>query len=94
MITICSIWGLIFFLLALFSCRPIPKNWKPGLEGKCIGWGTKDPNEFFPMFLGHALSNSLLDTMVLLLPVPFITSLRIAGKSRMGLAVLFTLGFV
>lgn len=44
------------------------------------------------MFLGHSVSNLVLDTMVLLLPVPFITALRIAGKSRAGLIGLFILG--
>ena len=62
------------------------------LPGRCIGWGAKDPAEFFPMFLGHSVSNLLLDAMVLLLPVPFITALRIAGKSRAGLIGLFILG--
>ncbi|EMD64248.1 hypothetical protein COCSADRAFT_181377 [Bipolaris sorokiniana ND90Pr] len=92
MIVICTIWGLTFFLLAIFSCRPIAKNWNMNLPGRCIGWGAKDPAEFFPMFLGHSVSNLLLDAMVLLLPVPFITALRIAGKSRAGLIGLFILG--
>lgn len=44
------------------------------------------------MFLGHAVSNSVLDILVLLLPVPFMTALRIAGKSRAGLIGLFIMG--
>ncbi|EMD88857.1 hypothetical protein COCC4DRAFT_137122 [Bipolaris maydis ATCC 48331] len=92
MIVICTLWGLTFFLLAVFSCRPIAKNWNMNLPGRCIGWGSKDPAKFFPMFLGHSVSNLVLDTMVLLLPVPFITALRIAGKSRAGLIGLFILG--
>jgi hypothetical protein len=85
---------LTFFLLALFSCNPIAKNWNPYLQGRCIGWGTKEPNEFFAMFLGHALSNAVLDALVLLLPVPFLTMLRLAGKSRAGLFTLFALGCI
>ncbi|XP_014560327.1 hypothetical protein COCVIDRAFT_89338 [Bipolaris victoriae FI3] len=92
MIVICTLWGLTFFMLALFPCRPIAKNWNMNLPGRCIGWGAKDPTQFFPMFLGHSISNLLLDAMVLLLPVPFITALRIAGKSRAGLIGLFILG--
>ncbi|KAL6154291.1 hypothetical protein ACJBU6_07559 [Exserohilum turcicum] len=92
MIAVCSAWGLTFFPLALFSCRPIAKNWDPLVPGKCIGWGSKDPEEFFAMFLGHAVSNSVLDILVLLLPVPFMTALRIAGKSRAGLIGLFIMG--
>ncbi|KAL7775548.1 hypothetical protein CFE70_009391 [Pyrenophora teres f. teres 0-1] len=82
LMAICSVWGCTFFMLALFPCKPIAKNWNMTLEGKCIGWGTKDPNKFYAMFLGHSVSNCILDIMVLLLPVPFLTTLRIAGKSR------------
>lgn len=92
MIVICAAWGLVFFPLALFSCNPIAKNWDPLRPGRCFGWGSKDPKDFFGMFLGHAISNCVLDIMVLLLPVPFITALRIAGKSRTGLIGLFIMG--
>jgi hypothetical protein len=94
MIVISSLWGLTFFLLALFPCNPIAKNWNPTMQGTCIGWGSKDPADFFRMFLGHAVSNCVLDIMVLLVPVPFVTTLRIAGKSRAGLVGLFSLGCV
>jgi hypothetical protein len=36
----------------------------------------------------------LLDMMVLALPVPFLSMLRLAGKSRAGLVALFSLGCV
>jgi hypothetical protein len=94
LITLCAAWGLTFFCLALFSCNPISKNWNPYLRGKCIGWGTKEPNQFFAMFLGHALSNAVLDALVLLLPVPFLAMLRLAGKSKAGLITLFILGCI
>ncbi|KAG9193742.1 hypothetical protein G6011_03777 [Alternaria panax] len=94
MIVICSMWGLTFFCLALFPCHPIAKNWRPTLEGTCIGWGSKSPRDFFHMYLGHAVSNCLLDILVLLVPIPFVTTLRIAGKSRAGLFGLFSLGCV
>lgn len=92
LIVICASWGLTFFFLALFSCSPIAKNWSPSLPGRCIGWGSKDPDDFFVMFLGHSVSNSALDILVLLLPMPFLRMLRLAGKSRAGLITLFTLG--
>jgi hypothetical protein len=94
LITISSMWGLAFFLLAVFPCNPIAKDWKPQLDGTCIGWGSKDPNQFFEMFVGHSASNMVLDLMVLMVPVPFLSMLRIAGKSKVGLVTLFTLGTV
>jgi hypothetical protein len=89
-----SLWGLVFVLLAVFPCNPINKNWLPYEQGKCFGWGSKDPDEFFAMFAGHSASNMLLDLLVLLTPVPFLGMLRIAGKSRAGLITLFTLGIM
>jgi hypothetical protein len=70
------------------------KNWDFRLPGKCIGWGSKDPEEFFGMFMGHAVSNCALDILVLVLPVPFLTMLRLAGKSKKALISLFALGSV
>lgn len=87
-------WGFSFFLLALFPCQPIAKNWNPALKGKCVGWGSKDPNKFFSMWAGHAATNMFLDIVVLLLPLPFLGMLRLAGKSRVGLIALFAMGGV
>jgi hypothetical protein len=87
-------WGLAFFVLAVFPCNPIAKDWHPQLDGTCIGWGSKDPDKFFQMFLGHSASNMVLDLLVLVVPIPFLSMLRIAGKSKVGLITLFTLGIV
>jgi hypothetical protein len=92
LIIISSMWGLCFFLLAAFPCSPIAKDWKPQLDGTCIGWGSKDPDKFFQMFVGHSASNMVLDLLVLMVPIPFLSMLRIAGKSKVGLITLFTLG--
>lgn len=85
-------WGTTFFLLALFPCAPIAKNWHPFLDGRCIGWGSKIPKDFYAMFAAHNASNMFLDIMVLLTPLPFLRTLRLAGKSKAGLITLFTLG--
>ncbi|KAF1912158.1 hypothetical protein BDU57DRAFT_533057 [Ampelomyces quisqualis] len=93
-IILSSLWGVTFFLLALCSCNPIAKNWNLKLDGTCIGWGSKVPDEFFEMFAGHSASNMVLDLLVLLTPLPFLSMLRIAGKSKAGLITLFTLGII
>ncbi|KAI8931716.1 hypothetical protein NX059_011360 [Plenodomus lindquistii] len=87
-----ALWGVSFVCLAIFSCKPIGKYWRPEKDGKCLGWGSKEPNEFFAMFLGHSISNSVLDFLVLALPLPFFGMLRLAEKSRTGLVTLYTLG--
>jgi hypothetical protein len=94
LIVISSLWGTAFVLLAIFPCTPITKYWNFQQDGSCIGWGTKDPARFVPMFIGHSASNMVLDMLVLLTPLPFLSMLRIAGNSKRGLITLFTLGIV
>jgi hypothetical protein len=92
LIALSSAWGIAFFLLGIFPCHPITKYWNTTLPGSCIGWGTKIPDTFFAMFLGHSASNMLLDLLVLLLPLPFLRMLRLGGKSKAGLISLFAMG--
>ena len=94
MIILSAVWGFAFFFLALFPCQPIAKNWEYTLKGKCVGWGTKEPNQFFAMWAAHAATNMVLDIVVLLLPLPFLGTLRLAGKTRIGLIALFAMGGV
>ena len=79
-------------MLALLSCTPIAKNWEWDLPGKCVGWGSKDADEFFATWMAHASSNMCLDTLILALPVPFLNNLRMSGKTRAGLITLFVMG--
>ncbi|KAL5118644.1 hypothetical protein ACEQ8H_003495 [Pleosporales sp. CAS-2024a] len=92
LIVISSAWGLSFTVLAIFPCTPIDKDWNVNKEGKCIGWGSKDPNVFFSMFAGHSTSNMVLDLLVLVTPIPFLGMLRMGGRSRAGLITLFIMG--
>ncbi|KAF2635614.1 hypothetical protein P280DRAFT_411315 [Massarina eburnea CBS 473.64] len=87
-----AVWGVTFSLLAIFSCNPVEKNWNFDVEGTCIGWGSKVPTEFFAMFVGHSASNTFLDILTLLLPVPFFKHVRMTGKGKAGLLTLFSMG--
>lgn len=87
-------WGITFCTMGLLSCVPIEKNWHFETAGRCVGWGSKNPNEFFATWIAHAVSNMCLDTIILGLPVPFIRGLRMNGKTRTGLIMLFAMGGV
>ncbi|KAH6629000.1 hypothetical protein C7974DRAFT_433739 [Boeremia exigua] len=93
-IAVSAMWGLSFFFLALFPCQPVRKSWKIMTPGKCVGWGTKDPNKFFNMWASHAASNMFLDIVVLLLPVPFLGILDVRHRCKRSLIALFSLGAV
>ncbi|KAF2116991.1 hypothetical protein BDV96DRAFT_490454 [Lophiotrema nucula] len=92
MIIFVACWGITFFLLALFSCTPIEKNWNWNMPGHCVAWGSKNGNELFASFIAHSSSNMLLDVLILVLPTPFLKSLRARGKTRVGLIALFVMG--
>jgi hypothetical protein len=92
LIALSTVWGLGFTLLAIFPCSPIEKYWNIDIPGKCIGWGSKEPHMFFSMFAAHTASNMFIDFLILLMPLPFLGMLRLAGKSKVGLITLFILG--
>ncbi|KAF2713400.1 hypothetical protein K504DRAFT_498217 [Pleomassaria siparia CBS 279.74] len=94
MVALTAAWGLTFFSLALFSCIPIHKNWDIYADGTCVSWGSKDPDVFFPTWAAHAATNMLLDILVLVLPIPFLRSMAMGGKTRLGLVGLFSIGGV
>jgi hypothetical protein len=60
--------------------------------GTCIAWGTKNPDEFFWLWAFHSSLNMTLDIIVYLLPIPFLSMLRLEGKSKYGIIMLFAMG--
>lgn len=68
-----------------FLCRPVQKLWKPQLPGHCM-----DAQIYW---LSAAGVNIVLDFLVLLLPLPAITTLRLPRKQKICLMLVFILGF-
>ena len=95
MISFVAVWGLTFTLLILLSCVPVQKNWDVTRPGKCVAFGVKgkaNGNELYSSFAAHAGSNMLLDILILVLPIPFLRSLRMGGKTKIGIIALFVMG--
>jgi hypothetical protein len=89
-----ALWGAISLLLAIFACKPISKSWNWTLPGKCVAWGNKDPDVFFATWAAHAGLNMFFDVLIFLLPIPFLNSVRMQGRTRMGLIGVFIIGAV
>lgn len=68
-----------------FLCRPVAKLWKPEMVGHCMNAQT--------YWLSAAGVNIALDFLVLLLPLPAITKLRLPQRQRICLVLVFFLGF-
>lgn len=68
-----------------FLCRPVAKLWNPSVPGQCL-----DPRQYW---LSAAGVNTGMDFLLLLLPLPAITQLRLPRKQKLCLVLMFLLGF-
>lgn len=77
-------WCLAVFITVLLQCRPIALNWNKALEGTCI-----DPKQFF---FGNAISNLLIDVVILALPIPMVLQLQLRLSQKLTVLGIFLLG--
>lgn len=75
-------WGVFG---GTFLCSPTAKLWKPQLAGHCMS-----AQRYWYSVAGIDIG---LDFLVLLLPLPAITTLRLPRKQKLGLMLVFLLGF-
>ena len=68
-----------------FLCRPVAKLWNPSIPGECMSAQT--------YWLSAAGINIGLDFLVLLLPLPAITSLHLPRRQKICIVLIFLLGF-
>ncbi|KAK0119928.1 hypothetical protein ONS95_011353 [Cadophora gregata] len=81
-IVLVAVFGLETVITQIFNCVPIDAFWLGG--GKCI------PNQFLWFF--NAAFNILTDIIILVLPMPVLSSLRLPLKQKIGLMLVFALG--
>ena len=75
-------WGIFG---GTFLCSPTAKLWNPTLAGHCMS-----AQDYWYSVAGINIG---LDFLVLLLPLPAITTLRLPRKQKFGLIFVFLLGF-
>ncbi|KIW04229.1 uncharacterized protein PV09_04535 [Verruconis gallopava] len=80
--------GVTLVSLTIFQCRPIRAFWTfPPLENqKCLDDGK--------LTLGGGITNTVVDLMVIILPIPLILGLELTPRQRVGAIVLVSLGLV
>ena len=66
------------------TCIPLQAFWDPTVIGRCI---SIDKINF-----GIALSDALLDAVLLVMPVPLLWGLQVAKTQKMALLAIFALG--
>ncbi|KAH7378762.1 hypothetical protein BKA66DRAFT_442787 [Pyrenochaeta sp. MPI-SDFR-AT-0127] len=85
---IIGLLGLYTLWVSLFSimpCYPIHSQWDPTVKGWC-----------FPrveMWLLNAALNVTTDFLIVLLPIPALVALQLPKKQKIGVTLIFALGF-
>ncbi|KAL6165044.1 hypothetical protein ACJQWK_08301 [Exserohilum turcicum] len=78
-------WTVSFVFIVVFQCTPIHRVFNRTIPGTCI-------NFFWHRWL-NAISNLLTDIAIFIMPIPVIIRLNMSLGSRIGLVVLFSMGF-
>lgn len=81
------VWALAATISLFLLCVPLAKYWDSSIHGRCI--------DYAPVRLTNSLATIVTDVMILCLPIPQIWRLHgLRGTEKLGLSVLFTLGFL
>ena len=88
MLSIVSTYWMIAVLFAFLNCRPFAYTWarSQGVKGSCADkqGGT----------LGFGIVNLIFDIAVIIIPFPYLYTLKLQLHKKISLMVIFTLGFV
>lgn len=80
------VWVITATFLFIFICVPTQKLWKPELPGHCISE--------MGVWVANGSSTILSDVVILLLPIPQIWKLNTVRSEKIGLTLVFGLGFL
>ncbi|CAL8580201.1 hypothetical protein XPA_005933 [Xanthoria parietina] len=73
-----AVYILIFICLLLFPCNPVKKVWDPTVPGKCI--------KSNGIFIAGPIGNTILDLIVLGIPIRMIIKLQVNLRTKIVLA--------
>ncbi|KAL0932815.1 uncharacterized protein CTRU02_211778 [Colletotrichum truncatum] len=77
-----SLWAIISSIVA---CVPIQRNWDLSVPGRCIDRGAH--------WFGNAGLNIATDFTILILPLPILPKIKQPRQQKIGLYLIFALGF-
>ncbi|KAK4129049.1 hypothetical protein N657DRAFT_51133 [Parathielavia appendiculata] len=78
----CSIWVII---TSFIDCIPLAAVWDKTIDGKCIDMNVK---------VGNSYAHIITDFIIFALPIPFVIRLKLSMRQKIGLMVVFCVGFV
>ncbi|KAF2818403.1 hypothetical protein CC86DRAFT_433465 [Ophiobolus disseminans] len=78
-------WTISYLMVCIFQCTPVPRVYNRTIPGTCINFAWHR--------WSNAVTNLLTDLSIFILPMPVIFNLNMSMGSRIGLVVLFSMGF-
>jgi len=80
----CSLWWIIYILMAALQCRPLQAFWNKSIHGACLN--------SINFTLGIQAVNIMLDVAILGLPMRLVWRLHRPWSERLATAAVFLLG--
>lgn len=84
--TMFMIFGYLFsnFWTQLFGCSPVSKAWIPKEKGHCVDTIKSD--------YAYGSLNFVSDLILFVLPLPMVWRLKMSGKDKAGISIIFMIG--
>ncbi|KAL8664813.1 MAG: hypothetical protein Q9168_007835, partial [Polycauliona sp. 1 TL-2023] len=82
-IAITTAYMIAAVIAQLLPCKPVRKFWNPSTPGTCLNTN--------PLYLTNSIINTLIDVLVLILPIPMIVNLQVNTRTKLVLAAIFSL---
>lgn len=81
-----ALWFLAYLFIILFNCTPIHKFWDREVPGTCL--------DLYAWYMACVLIDTLLDLMVLLLPMPIIFNIHCKPSRKVAIFFAFFFGYL
>jgi hypothetical protein len=81
-VMVCNVW---VFIANFIQCIPLQVVWDPSVKGTCLGIAST---------LGNSIMHVITDFIVFALPIPTLAKLKIHRKQKIGLMMVFSIGFL
>lgn len=78
--------SIVIFSLNAFGCAPVRGGWDRSANARCV-------NKWL-VYITSGINNLLTDLVLLILPVPIIMKLNLAFRIKIGLMLVFSMGFL
>jgi hypothetical protein len=81
-------WSVVMILLICLQCLPLAHVWDDTIPAKCFDL---DPGVLLQIV---SIGNIVTDVIILLLPIPVVWRLKLTRDQKVGLTMVFCLGFM